>query len=261
MAIEKHCLRLTSGLHMHVHRHTPARTLFHVHMCTHAHTFVPSLLKLAAHWTAKAPGITRGGSFVCGRLPKWQQGSERVRVTHSHVYRPLILMGERQRGVSFILYVYSKLVYSTALSPIEKAHVYNSVKKNTSWFTVCNTEKAAYQLRILKVVSQVILQSCHVFLFVQLRSEMCKVFPRGVRGSTLCRGLADLSRAHVQWMRKTATETRNETICGYISGPIFSLCQGRKWLTDVPGFSLDPHWLSSVFRRSIYSTSTVCYYF
>lgn len=66
------------------------------------------------------------------------------------------------------------------------------------WF---NREREAHQLRILKVVSQVIFQGCYVFLFAQLRGKMCKVFASGVRRSTLCRGLARLSRAHVQWRR------------------------------------------------------------
>lgn len=42
------------------------------------------------------------------------------------------------------------------------------------------TENDAHQLRVLKVVSQVIFPSCQVFWFVQLRSKMCIVFPNRV---------------------------------------------------------------------------------
>lgn len=105
-----------------------------------------------------------------------------------------------------------------SLYATEEALACNSTEKE-KLFIVCNTEREAHQLRLLKVVPQVTFPSAHACLCAQLTGERCKIFAGGVGGSTLCRGLADLPGTHVQLMRRTATETRNDTICGYISGP------------------------------------------
>lgn len=116
------------------------------------------------------------------------------------------------------------------------------------------TENNAHQLRVLKVVSQVIFPSCQVFWFLQLRSEMCIVFPNRVRSREFWLGLAGLSRTDIQrWRRKRrmAAEIKEAVLSvGTFQSQHSAGCFCLIWVRA-----------SRDFRLWVYSMSTICWYY